>query len=462
VNTHNTTDPHGIIHRTAAIVSCGDEITLGQTLDTNSKWLSSKLADAGVLPVEHVTLPDDLDAQRDAFARLASRVDLIVASGGLGPTADDLTREALASAANDHLVEDADSLQQINAWFAARGRSMGPLNAVQARRPSRGRCLENKNGTAPGLHSRLPSPRGSCDVFCLPGPPRELFPMFESHVLPAIRLEQGRIVRTRVLHTFGMGESDIAAALGPMMNRDGPLLVGTTASMGVVSCRIRFQGPATEAEALATLDHAEADIRARLGPYIFAAGEHTLASSLVALLSQRNQTLAVVESCTGGLLGQLISDVPGASKAFLGGLITYSNQLKTSLAHVPASMFSDETNTHAPGAVSQECAKALALGGLSATGADHALAITGIAGPSGAVPAAPGRPAKPVGTIFIARASRPSTGTSPAVTPETEVRRFQMTGDRAGIREWTARSALAMLLFALQGHSDLRFLRQVD
>lgn len=447
VSTSPTIAP--IIHRTAAIVSCGDEITLGQTLDTNSKWIASQLADAGVVTVEHVTLPDDVDAQRRAFERLGRSVDLIVASGGLGPTADDLTRQALAMAGRDTLVEDPTALSQIEAWFKARGRAMGALNRVQAQRPSRGRCLENRNGTAPGLHLRLDNGEHPCDVFCLPGPPRELFPMFQAEVLPSIRLEPGRVVQTRVLHTFGMGESDIALKLGSMMQRDGDLLVGTTASNGVVSCRVRYEGSAPLAEVRTQIDEVERRIRELLGPYVFGAGSDTLASTAIQLLVDRGQTLGVVESCTGGMLGQLITDLPGASRVFQGGLITYANQLKTALASVPESVVSGEGSD---GAVSRACVVAMAEGGLEALKVDHALAVTGIAGPEG------GSAAKPVGTVWIARASRGVSGVKPAV----DVRRFQMSGDRASVREWSARSALAMLVLALRGHAEVRMLRQAD
>lgn len=438
-----------IIHRTAAIISCGDEITLGQTLDTNSKWIATQLADAGVVTREHVTLPDDVEAQRQAFERLSRSVDLIVASGGLGPTADDLTRQALALAGGDSLVEDAAALNQIEAWFKARGRAMGELNRVQAQRPSKGRCLANRHGTAPGLHVQIHNGNRGCDVFCLPGPPRELFPMFQAEVLPSIRLEAGRLVRTRVLHTFGMGESDIALKLGELMRRDGDLLVGTTASNGVVSCRVRYEGSAPEAEVRARMDAVEGRIRDLLAPYVFGGSTDTLAGVAITLLVERGQTVGVVESCTGGILGQLMTDLPGASRAFQGGLITYANELKTALAGVPQSVVSGEGSE---GAVSRACVVAMAEGGLEVLKVDHALAVTGIAGPEG------GSTAKPVGTVWIARASRGLSGVKPAV----DVRRFQMSGDRASVREWSARSALAMLVFALRGNAEVRMLRQAD
>lgn len=438
-------------HRTAAILSCGDEITLGQTLDTNGRWIADRLSSMGVVPVEHVTLPDDLGALRAGFERLAGRVDLIVSSGGLGPTADDLVRQALAEASGDTLTEDADAWDQIRAWFAARGRTPGELNRVQALRPTRARMLRNDHGTAPGLSVHLGPAGGGCDVFCLPGPPRELFPMFEEHVAPAVRLPEGRVVRTKVLHTFGMGESDIAQKLGVLMDRDRRTLVGTTASMGVVSCRIRYEGP--EAGAAGELAEAEAGVRAAVGDFVFGGEKETLASAVLAALRARGGTLACVESCTGGMLGQIITDVPGSSDVFLGGLITYANAMKRSLAGVDAGILGGAGEPGAPGAVSRECAAALALGGLRATGATHALAITGIAGPGGAVPASTDRPGKPVGTVWIARGSADGS---------IDVRRFNMGGDRESVRRWSCQAALAMLWFALHGRSHLKLLRQAE
>lgn len=443
-------------HRTAAIVSCGDELTLGQKLDTNSRWIAQQLLDRGIVTVEHVTVPDDLPTQTSAFSRLAARVDLIVASGGLGPTADDLTRQALADATGDTLVRDTDAIAQIEAFFKARNRAMAPINLTQADRPSRGTCIRNDHGTAPGLFARATTPH-ACDIYCLPGPPREMMPMFDAAVVPNLRPPQGLTIRTRVLQTAGLGESDLAQRLGDLMKRNRTLLIGTTASMGTVAVRMRYEGPLSSAEADKLLDQAESEVRAKAGQHIYAAGDESLATVVLRLLRQRTQTLAVAESCTGGMLGQMITAIPGSSDAFAGGFITYSNALKQQLANVPASMFKSETNPDAPGAVSRECAEAMALGTLNATGADHALSVTGIAGPGGAIDATATQPAKPVGTVYIGIASR-----VPGAAPVVKARRFNMAGDRDAVREWSARSALAILYFTLAGHPEVRVLRQAD
>ncbi len=446
-------------HQFAAIVSVGDELVLGQTLDTNARWLAQRLTDAGLVTLEHVTVPDDLDAQVQAFARLAASADVIVCSGGLGPTSDDLTRQVLARAMGDALVEDPIALAQVEAFYTARGRTISAMNRVQAMRPASGSTIPNHNGTAPGLQGLIRTPAGvagperRCDVFCLPGPPREMFPMFEQHVLPRFRLTAGRTVRTRVLHTFGLAESDLAQRLGTLMDRDallkGQPMVGTTASGGVVSVRLRYEGSATPEHASSLLDDCERQVRDGAGVYLFGTGNDTLASVVLSLLRQASQNLGTVESCTGGLLSASLTDIPGSSACFGGGLITYSNALKTQLVGVPE----QQLGPGGPGAVSSETARAMAVGGLRTLGTDHAIAITGIAGPDGAMPN------KPVGLVWIARAS--TTSRSNTGNPDVDCRPFMMTGDRASVREWAAKTALAMLWQHLAGVPAMKLLRQV-
>jgi nicotinamide-nucleotide amidase len=429
------------LHRTAAIISQGDEIVLGQTLDTNSRWLSERLMEAGVLPVEHVSLPDDRDAIASTLRRLGARVDVIVCSGGLGPTADDLTRFALLDVIGGEMIEDAASLEAIRAFFTSKGRAMNELNRVQAMRPSGAEMIANSHGTAPGLWARMES---GCEVFCAPGPPRELIPMYETYVRP--RLRPGRTVATRSLHTIGLGESEIAARLtaaGDMMARTRNPSVGTTASLSIVSVRMRYEGESAGAVAL---DADEAVVRRLLGSSVFASGDQTLAGSCLARLRERKRTLSVAESCTGGVLGGLITDEAGSSDVFVGGWLTYSNEAKRRDLGVPAALFSEVGRADAPGAVSAEVAAAMAEGARWVSGSSCALSITGIAGPGGAVAG------KPVGTVFVGLAEEGRA---------TEVRRFAMNGDRGAVREWSARAALAMLWFRLVGDTTTRLLREV-
>ncbi len=429
-------------HARAAIVSVGDELILGQTADTNSRWLAQRLVSLGVMHAEIVTVGDDLDAHARAFERLSAGVDLVISTGGLGPTADDLTREALARATRDTLVEDELALAQIEAWFGSRGAIMRPINKVQAKRPSRGRSIPNLHGTAPGLWAAGGDGHGrACDLFCLPGPPREMIPMFESHVLPRLNPPEGT-VRTRTLHCFGIGESELATRLGPLMDRSHNPLVGTTASGGVVSVRMRYAGTLAPNQADLLLDGAERTVRSMAGAFLFGSGEETLASVIVHALHERRLTLVTAESCTGGRLAGLVTEVAGASRVLLDGYVAYSVAAKMRDLGVADEIFGKDGT----GVYSAECAMAMARGALARTGAAVALATTGIAGPEG------GTREKPVGTVFIALATRE--GASNA-------RRFALPGDRASIREWAAKCALGMLWLWLTGHAETRMLRQV-
>ncbi|GJM19075.1 MAG: putative competence-damage inducible protein [Phycisphaeraceae bacterium] len=433
-------------HRTAAVLAIGDELTLGQTLDTNSRWLSERLSELGVEVREHATVPDDADAIADAIDRLAGSVDLLVMSGGLGPTADDLTRQALAEALGEDLVTDNAALRVVRAWFEGHGRVMPERNSVQALRPASARTLANEHGTAPGLAARIGeragSSAGACDVYCLPGPPRELGPMFEREVAPAVRVAPDRVILTRALPTFGMGESAVAEALGGLMDRDRAPVVGTTASRGVVTCRIRYDGAGPRADAERLLDATEADVRERLGPAVLrtGGGNESLVEVTAELLRAHGWTVCTVESCTGGLLGGALTDLPGSSAYYAGGFVTYSNDLKRDLVGVSEDLITEH------GAVSAPVAREMASGGLERTGADHALAITGIAGPGG------GTPDKPVGTVWIASVAR----TGPA-----DVRRFVFRGSRVAVRAWAWRTALGMLRLGLIGQ-DMPMLGEAE
>ena len=396
---------------------------LGQGLDTNARWISERLVSMGVRPIEHVTVVDDLERQSSILREMASRCDVVVATGGLGPTKDDITRAALASAMGDELVEDAESLEFLMGLERERGREMTSERRAQALRPAKGRSLSNGFGTAPGLAGVV----DGCDVFCLPGPPREMRPMFEEHGAPALRPDAGARTVTRVLRTYGLAEADAGAALADLMDRaDDASMVGTTASGGIVSVRMRAGDEAT-------LDTLEREVRTRLGDAVFGGEDETLHALAVRLLKERGERVTVAESCTGGLLGAAITSVAGSSDVYDGGVLTYANEAKSALLGVEPSIF----ETH--GAVSEPCAQAMAEGALRApTGerAAHALAITGIAGPGG------GSKEKPVGTVFIGYARRGQ---------PTVVKRFLIAGDRDDVRTRSVTAALGLLTFALRG-----------
>ncbi len=419
-------------HETCVVLAIGDELILGQTTDTNSAWISSVLADHGVRTLRHVTVDDDVHRLASAINEAVQDADLVVLTGGLGPTKDDLTREALCKTTGDTLIEDAAALAELIEWYASR--PMPSTNRVQAMRPSRARCIPNRFGTAPGLALT----HAGTDVFAFPGPPSELKPMFEQHLLPALR--PTRIVRTSVLHTVGLGESNIAGLLGELMDRDRNPTVGTTASGGIVSVRIRAESaePQRVAADLVRTEHAVIDA---LGPLIIrppntpdAANErgiHALVRELIAMLSDRGQTLSVCESCTAGLLAATIADVPGSSAALVGGMVTYTNELKIKLAGVDPESLAEH------GAVSAQTARAMARGTRKRTSADHTLSVTGIAGPGG------GSEHKPVGTVWIALDS--------ADHDQPDARCFRFKQDRRTVRERSVVAALAMLRQRLKG-----------
>jgi len=434
-----------LIHDAAAVLSIGDELILGQTLDTNSAWLSARLTELGVRIVEHATVDDDCEAIASALRRLAGRARLVIATGGLGPTIDDLTRRALADALGEGLVEDGQMLSAIRLYFAARGTEMPENNRLQALRPESASALGNAQGTAPGLHARLEIDGASADCFCLPGPPNEMRPMFEQFVMPRLNPPAGGVIRTRVIGTFGLPEATIAERLGELMARLRNPVIGTTASGGTVSCRIRFTGAAEEAdEAIA---QAERAVREAVSPYDFGADDETLASATLKELRRAGERLVVAESCTGGGLGALLTDVPGSSDVFCGGWITYADAMKLGALGV------DKSTLRARGAVSEEVAIAMARGALRAAEeagapAQHALAITGVAGPGG------GTKDKPAGTVWIARAS------DRGGEIEVDARRFLFPGERRAVRLRSALTAMAMLRLALIGAGPVKLLGQ--
>lgn len=409
----------------AAVISIGTELTLGQISDINAQFIACELAACGVSCIRHTTVPDDLDLIRDAFLTAAVEVDLIVATGGLGPTADDLTREALAEAAGTKLAPDAASLEQIHAFFARREREMPESNAVQALVPLTGRALPNSHGTAPGLHVKL----GQAECYVLPGVPFEMREMFRLRVGPEIRaIAGGRVLLSRSLHCFGISEAELGKRITDLMVAGANPGVGTTAELGVISVRINASAESAEA-AEAMIAESEADIRGRLGRAVFGADGDTLASAVGTLLRDRGETLSTAESCTGGLIAKLLTDTPGSSEYFVGGAVTYSNELKRRLLGVGAETLAES------GAVSAATARAMAEGARREFCSTYALSATGVAGPGG------GTPDKPVGLVYFGLA-----------TPtETLVRELRFGGDypRNVIRERAARTALNILRYEL-------------
>lgn len=375
----------------AEIVAVGSELVDGSKLDTNSQWLSRKLGELGVAVRFHTSVGDDLEANIAAFGLAVGRSSLVVVSGGLGPTQDDLTRDALAAVAGVSLVEDAESLAAIEALFARRHRPMAARNRVQALIPQGAEPLANRVGTAPGIWM----PVGPSIVVCLPGVPSELKIMFDEQVVPRLkRLGIGhRIIVHRVVNLFGKGESDIEAEALDLTARGRRPEVGITAHDATISLRISCDC-ATEADALAEMAPTLAIIRERFADLIVGEAEgQDVAEALVAELVRTGMTLATAESCTGGLIAHRLTTIAGVSPHYPGGVVSYANQAKIDLLGVPDSLI----ETH--GAVSAEVAEAMAIGVRDRLHADLGLSVTGVAGPTG------GSPEKPVGLVYLGLAT---------------------------------------------------------
>lgn len=373
----------------AIIISCGDELVTGQCVDTNSAWLSAQLAACGIEVAEHVTVGDSIPLLRNAIERTMSNTSLLIITGGLGPTPDDITRDALAEAISAPLEENAEAALQIRAFFERFQRPMPDSNLRQAMIPRGCRVVENPHGTAPGIAWES----ADVKVFALPGVPAEMKPMFNEHVRAAARAASaGAFTLTARLLCFGISEARLGEQLGDLMARGRNPSVGTTASHAVLSVRIVARG-SNEAAAKKLLDGDIEAVRARLGNLIFGDGDETLQLAVARLLTARSKTISIAESCTGGLISKCLTDVPGSSAYFLRGYVTYANEAKAELLGVPAPMLT----TH--GAASEETARAMAIGCRQRAGTDLSLAVTGIAGPDGGSP-----PERPVGLVYIALA----------------------------------------------------------
>jgi len=406
----------------AFILSVGTELTSGQVVDTNSAFLSRQLAALGIATAGHATVGDDQSVIARAIADAATRAEVVIVSGGLGPTEDDLTRQALAEALGTELEVNAHCLEAITEFFRARNRQMNETNCIQAMVPRGAEPIDNHVGTAPGLYARV----GETQVFIVPGVPSEMEWMFRNAIAPKLPSQEG-VMLYRVLHTFGSGESDVGAKIANLMRRDGNPLVGTTVAAGMVSIRA-ITHARTQDEARAMSDTTIAELHRRLGELVVGEGDVTLSVAVGERLRAARQTLATAESCTGGLVGKLLTDIAGSSDYYVGGVVTYSNNLKMGLLGVPESLLAEH------GAVSEPVAKEMAKGCCKRLGSDWAIAITGVAGPGG------GTEAKPVGLVYVAAAGPDGV----------EVQKLVFPGTREIIRLRSALTGLNMVRMRLQ------------
>ncbi len=370
----------------ATIISSGTEVVTGDVIDTNSAWIAEKLTDMNVAVDYQFTVADDKQKLVWAISQATQMTDVVMITGGLGPTSDDLTRFALAEVAGVRLEERAELVEYISAFFERRGRQMKDVNRVQALMPESAEALENRSGTAPGIAMTI----GKTAVFALPGVPSEMRQMFERHVVPWLMRRSRPDKHLLKLYCAGMGESDIVHTLSDIIEHTEShdhVTFGTRVHDGVIC--LKFYSDQAD-----VLPDIETRVRERLADVVFPPGPTTLPEAIGELLIERGQTLAVAESCTGGYVGQLITDVPGSSAYFLGGWITYSNALKHKCLGVPEELLAEH------GAVSEQVAAAMLEGVLTESGATYGITITGIAGPGG------GTDEKPVGLVYIAVGTR--------------------------------------------------------
>jgi nicotinamide-nucleotide amidase len=404
----------------AVIVSTGDEVLNGEIADTNAAWLAERLLEMGVEILRHVAVGDAEGPIEEVVREAARRCHLVVVTGGLGPTEDDLTRHALAKAAGVPLELHEESLAQIEERFCRFGRPMPPQNRIQAMIPQRAMVLPNSEGTAPGFIAR-------CDdahVAVLPGVPREMEVMFEKHLAPFILSlpVERRAVRVERLQTYGIPESLVNEKLGHLMSRAANPLIGLRVHGGVITVKLLATGHDADVAAR-VLAPAVEEAERILGEAVFGRGDETLEAAVARLLEGRGKTLAVAESCTGGLIGHLLTQVSGISRFLREDLVTYSNESKVELLGVSPQAL------EAAGAVSEPVAAAMAEGVRTRAQAHIGLSTTGIAGPTGATPE------KPVGLVYVGLATEAAT----------RVERLQLVGERAIIKERAARSALNLL-----------------
>ena len=412
--------------KSAEIVTIGTEMLLGDLVDTNTAWISQRLAALGVSMYRHTTVGDNNDRIIVALRDAASRADLVVTTGGLGPTSDDLTNACLGMLTGRPMVEYPEARRHIDEKFAKFGREPTPSNYKQALFPEGTELIPNPLGTAPGA---LVEWEGTLFA-TLPGVPAEMKRMFEETLEPLIRERSDGSIVSKTLHFAGIGESALAEKVQDFLDASDPT-VAPLAGQGRVRLRITTRA-ATEEEAHGKIQPVEKEILDRLGEYFFGEDEETLESSVGRLLAERGATVALAESCTGGLISKRLTDVAGSSAYFVEGFVTYSNASKERLLGVPEEMLAEH------GAVSGPVAQAMAEGARKASGADYGLSVTGVAGPGG------GTEEKPVGLVYV--------GVADAEGAEAE--KLDLTAwarSRSSIRERSANRALDLLRLRIEG-----------
>ncbi|MBN2271719.1 MAG: competence/damage-inducible protein A [Sedimentisphaerales bacterium] len=407
----------------ASIVSIGNELLSGETTDTNTAYLSRELLSIGMPVVSFYTVGDEIAAIVRALRLAGDDADVVLATGGLGPTDDDVTRQAFAELLGAELQMENELLERMQVFFARRGLEMPEKNSIQAYIPVGAKSLANNTGTAAGIMAKAKSKV----FFAMPGVPSEMTQMFRESVLPEVRpLAPSQTVVVRKVRCCGAGESTIAGILGELMQRGRNPLINCTAESGIITLHVIAKAE-SEAAGQQMAEDDEKLLRDALGKLVYGTGEQTLAEVVGLELARLGKTIAVAESCTGGLAAKLLTDASGASNYFTHGWVTYSNGAKTSLLGVPKGLI-DRC-----GAVSEEVARAMAEGARLKACSDYAIGITGIAGPGG------GTEQKPVGLVYICVDS----------SGQSDVSRCQLSGPRESVRLRAAQTALNLLRLQL-------------
>jgi nicotinamide-nucleotide amidase len=409
----------------AFLLSIGNELLSGLTVDTNAAWISGQLAELGIPTVGILAVPDEIADTVESLRLAVSKADIVIITGGLGPTDDDLTRQSLAEFLGVELQFHPELFESIAAFFRRRNFAMVEKNRIQAYLPAGTEAIPNPTGTAPGMVACKDKLR----IFCLPGVPSEMKVMFTEFLIPRLaEFTDRQVVVSRRLKCFGTGESMIAEKLGNLMQRGRNPLINCTVSDAVITLHVvATASDRPSAEAMIQKD--QTALCEILGDWVYGRDDQTLAEVVGARLTQANKTIAVAESCTGGLITKMLTDVPGSSGYFAYGWVTYGNQAKQSELGVDPGLLAQY------GAVSEPVVRAMAEGARRKAGADVAVAVTGIAGPEG------GTELKPVGLVYVGVA-----------TPEqTMAQKCQFPQSRAMIRNRTALTALNLVRLQMNG-----------
>lgn len=408
------------------IICVGTELLLGDILNTNAQYLAREMAALGIGLHYQQVVGDNPQRMKETISRALSESDLIILTGGLGPTADDLTKEICCEVMGEELVLDEDILEGIKSYFSSKGRQMSDNNKKQAYVPKNGFVFRNHNGTAPGCGIE----KDGKIAIMLPGPPRELKPMFEKEVMPYLAGKTGGTILSKQVRTFGIGESNMAAAVEDLLDGENPT-VAPYAKDGEALLRVTARAE-TQEKASAMCDETIEKIRERIGGYIYGIDASSLEEKAVELLKAHGKRLALAESCTGGYIAKRITDIPGSSAVFEYGIVSYSNEVKINLLGVKPETIDEFTE------VSSQTAAEMAEGVRKLSGADFALSVTGISGPGG------GSEDKPVGLAYIGFAHEGGTTVK-------ELRTGKSEDSRDYNRYVAASTALHMLVDYLNG-----------